>query len=151
MNSSSSSSRQKPWDSSIERFLRTAWDVPEDTTVGTLMPMIYRAPYGLVMITRHEKELSGILTQSDLVKLRDVKPETLAKEVATRTVVAVPMNASVADTLDLMSGRNSLSRAFKQLPVLNPGREVLGVVIRKELEDFLNNPSKGGTGQTLSY
>lgn len=140
-------------DMPIDRFIRSTWDVPENAPYEEAVSLLGRSPQQVLAVTAAgSKRLVGIITVSDLSRVRSEKKPTQAIDLATKDrVIAVTTAARVREVIALMNGENSLKRPLDVIPVVNSHEEILGVITRTALEDSLRQLPQSSKQSYLSY
>jgi CBS-domain-containing membrane protein len=135
-----------------EVMTREVIAVGPDTTVGEIAAILVRHRIGAVPVLSDDRQLIGIVSQTDLahrsetgtekrrkwwlevfadpdVKAREyVRSHGLtAQDVMTRFVISVPQNASLAEVADVLD-----THRIRQVPVLASGK-VVGMISRADL------------------
>jgi len=111
-----------------------ATDSPE-----TAFQVFKNAGPNVVYMVDDQDKLKGVITSSDLAKLRTGAAPTSASDLGTTTnVIAVKNSAELWQLLKLMNGENSTSKAFDQLPVVDDNKVLVGFVDRNSLRSRLS-------------
>ena len=124
---------EKSLESGIAPFvMRNVPNIENTSTVDVAVANYNATPSGSVLIVDSGTHmLSGIITGSDLTKLRHSKT---AEDLATMVgVVAIKENAQLWQLLKIMNGENALNRPLNSLPVVDVAGKPVGVVQREQL------------------
>lgn len=127
---------EKSLESGIAPFvMRNVPKIENTSSIDVAVASYNATPSGSVLIVDSGTHmLSGIITGSDLTKLRQSKSPEKAEDLATMVgVVAIKENAQLWQLLKIMNGENALHRPLNSLPVVDVAGKPVGVVQREQL------------------
>lgn len=125
----------KVLESSIAPFVvRDVPKVENTSSVDTVIASLKATPTGSVLVVDSgTQELSGIVTRTDLAKLRASQPPKNADDLATKEVIAIKNDAQLWQLLKIMNGENALQKSLSSLPVVDADGKPVGIVRREQL------------------
>jgi len=127
---------EKYLESGIAPFvMRDVPKIENTASIDVAVASLNATPSGSVLVVDSGTHaLSGIITDSDLTKLRQGKTPEKAEDLATLVdVVAIRESAQLWQLLKMMNGENALHRSLNSLPVVDAAGKPVGVVQREQL------------------
>ena len=122
-------------ESGITQFVvRDVVKVDNTASVDVALEKFKATPYGAVLVTDSATQaLSGIITGTDLTKLRQSTSPQTAGDLASTEVVAIRQDAQMWQLLKIMNGENALRRQLDSLPVVDNEGKPVGIIKRERL------------------
>jgi CBS domain-containing protein len=120
--------------SGIAPFVMREPPIENTSSMDTTLATFSAAPSGSVLVMDSgTHQLSGIITGSDMTKLRPQGAPQRAGDLATKEVIAIKEGAKVWQLLKIMNGENAFHRQLDSLPVVDASNRPVGVVKREQL------------------
>ncbi len=127
------------YDTPITDFISRGVETVKLTDPVKLAAQRYKSsPLQILLATNDDGRLAGVITDNDLTKLLDMKPDQEVRELATtHDVVAIRPDTELWQLLKIINGENARNMPLNAIPVVDEEKRPIGVVTRDSLRRLL--------------